>query len=98
MNASDQSMTVIDNGGAHRFEALVDGDVAGFLTYREARGALVLLHTEVVPAYEGKGVGGQLARGALQLIRQRGQKIRILCPFVSQFVQRHPEYDDLVAN
>jgi predicted GNAT family acetyltransferase len=97
MSNGEHAVSVTDDTDAHRFEAHLDGQLAGFITYRRARGALVLLHTEVLPAFEGKGVGGHLASGALDLIRQRGEKIRIVCPFVAGYVDRHPEYQDLVA-
>jgi predicted GNAT family acetyltransferase len=98
MNSNEMASKVIDNVEEHRFEAHVDGAIAGFVTYQSADGVLVLLHTEVAPEFEGKGVGSRLAAGVLQQIRERGQKIRIVCPFIAGYVKRHPEYNDLVAN
>jgi predicted GNAT family acetyltransferase len=98
MSSNEHPLKVIDNAEEHRFEARLDGAIAGHVTYRMAGGVLVLLHTEVAPEFEGKGVGGQLAAGTLQQIRERGLKIRIVCPFIASYVERHPEYNDLVAN
>jgi predicted GNAT family acetyltransferase len=98
MNSDKQSITVADAPDAGRFEARVDGQLAGFITYRQAGGTLVLVHTEVAPEFEGKGVGGQLAAGALELVRERGQKIRIKCQFLADYLGHHPEYGDLLAD
>jgi hypothetical protein len=91
-------MKVIDQRGAHRFEADLEGQLAGFITYRQAGETLVLLHTEVLPELRGKGLGGRLAGATLDLVRQRGERIRIQCEFLADYVQRHPEYADLLAN
>jgi predicted GNAT family acetyltransferase len=91
-------ISVADNEHLHRYEATVDGKVAGFLRYLDRpQGVRVLVHTEVEPAYEGKGVGGRLVAGALDAERARGGKIVPECPFVKTYLKRHPEYGDLVA-
>ena len=54
------------------------------------------MHTEIDPAFEGKGLGSALARGALDAERTRGEPIVPLCPFIRQYIDRHPEYADLV--
>jgi predicted GNAT family acetyltransferase len=57
-----------------------------------------MVHTEVEPEWEGRGVGSELVRGALDDVRARGLKVRPLCPFVRAFIERHSEYLDLVAS
>ena len=86
----------VRNDDARRYEAFVDDALAGTLTFRLVAGRVVLVHTEVDPAFEGRGVGGRLAAGALDDIRARGLRARALCPFVATWVQRHPTYADLV--
>jgi uncharacterized protein len=86
------SLLVEDNPAKHRFEILVDDSLAGFIAYQVESGTFVLAHTEVDPAFEGKGVGSALARGALDQLRERGDQVRITCPFLLRFVERHPEY------
>jgi uncharacterized protein len=89
---------VVDNEELHRFEARVDGAVAGEIVYRErADGRLVLLHTEVDERLEGHGIGSRLVAGTLEDVRSRGLTIVPLCPFVSAYLKRHPEFADLVA-
>jgi predicted GNAT family acetyltransferase len=90
-------MTVTDRSDELRYEIEVDGEVAGFLLYRREPDVLELVHTDVDPKWEGKGVGGALVQGALDDVRARGLKIRPYCPFVAAYLRRHPEYQDLVA-
>ena len=88
---------VVDAPERHRFEARVDGELAGFIAYQVRSDAIDLIHTEVKPAFEGKGVGGSLVRQVLDGIRDRGGAMIPTCPFVTQYVRRHPEYADLVV-
>jgi predicted GNAT family acetyltransferase len=79
-----------------RYEVTLDGELAGFAAYRDVDGARVFTHTEVFDAFEGKGVGSALVRGALEAVRDAGGRLVALCPFVSSYMERHPEYADLV--
>jgi uncharacterized protein len=90
-------MIVTDRPNELRYEIEVDGEVAGFLMYRLEPGVIELVHTDVAPKWEGKGVGGALVKGALDDVRARGLKMRPFCPFVRAYIKRHPEYQDLVA-
>lgn len=76
-----------------RFE--LDGQRA-FIAYERSGDRIVYLHTEVPPQLEGHGVASILAKAALDDARARGQKVVALCPFVSAYIRRHPEYADLV--
>jgi len=95
-NADD--VDVVDNAAEGRFEARLDGKVAGFSTYRLVADRLVFLHTEVDPAYEGRGIGSRLVRGALDDVRSRGLRATPRCPFVADYIERHPEYRDLTVS
>ncbi len=88
--------TVRDNPALHRFELDTGGRVA-FLTYRKSDGVITLLHEEVPPEFEGRGIGSALARGTLETVRARGLKLVVRCPFVSDYMAKHPEFDDLLA-
>jgi predicted GNAT family acetyltransferase len=87
--------TVRDNGTAHRYELLLDSELVGELVYRKRGDVVTLIHTEVVTQLEGRGLGEQLVAGALDDIRVRGLHIVPLCPFVTAYLRRHPEADDL---
>jgi predicted GNAT family acetyltransferase len=84
-----------DNATQHRFELEAEGGVA-FVTYRPIAGGLYLMHTETPPEWRGRGIASRLARGTLEMIRSRGQKIRVGCDFLIDFMRRHPEFDDLL--
>ena len=90
---------VVDHPQAHRYEARDrDGTVLGFSQYRLHDDVVVFTHTEVDDEREGRGVGSRLVRGALDDVRAGGRTIRPLCPFVKEYVDRHPEYADLVVD
>ncbi|MFC7545293.1 GNAT family N-acetyltransferase [Plantactinospora sp. GCM10030261] len=91
------SVMVEDNPARNRFEILVDGGLAGFAAYRQRPGVVIFTHTEVDSAYEGKGVGSALARSALDQVRTRGDRVVARCPFIAGYVERHPEYRDLLV-
>ncbi|NYG07714.1 hypothetical protein BJ986_002201 [Phycicoccus badiiscoriae] len=92
-------VVVTDNPGQMRYEAHVDGKLAGFAAYRVKGSHLVFTHTEVDDAYEGQGVGGALAKGALDDVRAGGEHdVVALCPFISAWIARHPDYQDLLAS
>ncbi|MFF5053178.1 GNAT family N-acetyltransferase [Micromonospora sp. NPDC000663] len=91
------STLVEDNPAKNRFEILVDDALAGFTAYVPRGEVLVLTHTEVDPGFQGKGVASALIRGALDEIRARGGRLVPQCPFVAAFVDKHPEYADLVV-
>jgi uncharacterized protein len=87
---------VTDNAGARRYELQIDGEVAGVALYELEPGRIVFTHTEVMPAFEGRGVGGQLAKSALDDVRSRGLKVIARCPFIAEYIRRHPDYADLL--
>jgi predicted GNAT family acetyltransferase len=85
-------VVVTDNPGLHRYEARIGDVVAGFISYRIEGERTVLVHTSVRDEWEGHGVGGALARFALDDIVAAGRQITPLCPFVQGYLRRHPEY------
>jgi predicted GNAT family acetyltransferase len=91
-------MTVTDRPAELRYEIEVDGEVAGFINYRRDEGVIELVHTDVAPKWEGQGIGAALVQGALDDVRARGLEVRPYCPFVAKYIQRHPDYQDLVAS
>ncbi|WP_448190373.1 GNAT family N-acetyltransferase [Azospirillum sp. sgz301742] len=87
---------VTDNPARNRFELTMDGATA-FAAYRIENGQLVFTHTEVPDSLSGHGVGSTLARGALDAARARGMPVVARCRFIADFIQKHPEYQDLLA-
>lgn len=79
-----------------RFEIQTE-DGTAMLTYRRRGDEIEMMHTEVPESLEGRGYGGALAEAALGYARQEGKKVRPSCPFVADYIERHPAYADLVA-
>ena len=92
---STHSTEVIDVPSRDRYEIVRDGTVVGHAAYQKAGRLVVFTHTEVDPAMEGLGIGGQLVRGALDHVRTLGLPVLPICPFVQGWMARHPEYADL---
>jgi predicted GNAT family acetyltransferase len=87
---------IVDNSSQNRFEVLVDGKVAGFADYRLLPAKVVFTHTEVLPEYEGQGMASRLVGHALQASVDTGLRIVPVCPYVAQYIERHPEFKEYV--
>jgi hypothetical protein len=83
------------NPQASCFETEVDGRLAR-CDYRMHDGVIHLVHTEVPPALEGRGIGAALVRAALEHASGQGLRVRPRCSFVSAYLARHPEFRRLV--
>ena len=86
---------VVDNTAAHQFEIKLDSQIA-FAEYRLVHGAIILPHTVVPEAFEGKGIASRLARHAMQYARDHDLKVIPLCAFMGAYMTKHPETHDLV--
>ena len=86
---------VVDNEAARRFEITVDGHT-GFLRYAKSGDRIELIHTEVPPELGGRGLGGVLAKAALDYAKHAGLKVTPTCPFVKKYIERHAEYAPLL--
>ncbi|MFC8722081.1 GNAT family N-acetyltransferase [Kitasatospora sp. NPDC057198] len=89
---------VRDNAEQSRFEISTDAGPAGFAEYqlRDEGRTVAFVHTVIDPAFEGQGLGGKLARAALDTVRERGASVLPYCPFIRGWIAKHPEYTDLV--
>jgi predicted GNAT family acetyltransferase len=87
---------VRDNPTRRRYELDVDGAVA-FIDYRRHGQVVTMTHAEVPIELRGGGIGSALARGALTLAREGGDRVIPACSFVEAYVRRHPEFRDLLA-
>lgn len=82
-----------------RYEVLAGDDgteTAGFAEYFLSEDEIAFLHTEIDPRFAGQGLGGLLAKGALDDTRARGLHVLPYCPFIRGWIHKHPEYTDLV--
>jgi predicted GNAT family acetyltransferase len=89
---------VRDDSAHSRYEVTVAGSPGGHAFYRLEPDRVVFTHTEVDPQWQGQGVGSALARGALDDVRARGLKVVAICPYISAFIRRNPEYAGLLAS
>jgi uncharacterized protein len=78
-----------------RFELDRDGQVA-YLEYTLSGHVLALLNTEVPPTLRGLGLSSSLAHGALEWAREHKMKVDVVCPSVARYLEKHPEYSDLL--
>lgn len=91
-------VTVQDNPDRRQFELLVDGAVAGLAAYRVRDGITVITHSQIDPAFRGRGLGGELARQTLDRLREQGARVVPSCPFFAKYVSEHHEWDDLLES
>jgi predicted GNAT family acetyltransferase len=89
-------LTVTDVPEAGRYEARAADRVLGLAAYRRHGDRVVFTHTEVDPDAGGSGVGSTLVRGALDDVRAHGLRVVPRCPFVRAWIDRHPDYAELV--
>jgi uncharacterized protein len=85
-----------DDPEQRRFILVRDGEPAGKADYRIRDGRTVITHSEVDPKFRGQGLGNELARQTLDLLRSRNARVVPACPFFAKFVAEHAEYADLV--
>ena len=87
--------SVRNNEAAHRCEVGAGGQLA-VSEYHRRDGTIVFTHTEVPLALEGKGIGNELAKAALDYARSEGLRVVPRCRFIAAYIKRHPQYQDLV--
>lgn len=85
-----------NNVAEHRYEAHRAGALAAHVEYSQLANGVLLSHTEVLPEFEGQGVGSALARHVLDTARADGQPVIPACQFLAGYIRKHPEYLDLV--
>jgi len=95
MTPNNPPLPVTHNTALQRFEVQADG-VLAFLSYTHEGTAVVMDHTYVAEAFRGRGVGADLVRAALDEARRQNWSIVPRCSFVAAFIERNPEYADLV--
>jgi uncharacterized protein len=89
---------VVDVPEASRYELRLGGRLIGLAAYRRRNGRIAFTHTEVDESCEGRGFGSRLAAAALEDARRQGLEVVPLCPFIAHYIDRHSEYEQLVAS
>lgn len=92
----DETPAIGDNATKRRYEIVI-GEHVAFLDYRRRDDSIILLHTEVPVPLRDRGLAQQLARHALDRARLDGLEVIVKCPFITVWLKRHHEYDDIVV-
>lgn len=79
----------------HRYEILVDGELAGFTEYRDRGEQRVFYHTEIDDAFAGQGLAFRLVQHALTDVRDTGHRAVPVCPYVAKFLTKQTEFADI---
>jgi len=90
-------IVIVHHAELSRFAATVGERLAGVVHYVREPGSINIVHTEVADEFEGRGIGGELARAALDDARSEGLKVKASCPFVAEYIEGHRQYDDLLV-
>ena len=97
LDVDARNLDVRNNATAERFEVTL-GDTIGLIDYQRQGTTYISTHTSVPEAYGGQGVADRLAHVALETAKAAGAQVVPLCPFVKKYIQRHKEYESLVAH
>jgi uncharacterized protein len=89
---------VHDNPDRRRFELRAGDQVAGIAAYRVRDGVTVITHSEIDPAFRGQGLGSELARQTMDLLKSQQARVITACPFFAKYVTEHREYDDILED
>ena len=89
-------MDIQHHPDARRFIATVDG-VQGEVAYDLDGREMVVTHTRVPAAIEGRGVASAMTRAVFDHARAEGLKVRPLCSYAAAWAQRHEEYGDVMS-
>lgn len=87
---------VTRNDDENRYELTIDDHIAGYSEFSFDGDDLVVLHTETLPGYQDRGVASILTERLLSDARESGQHIIVKCEFVRGYLQKHPEWNDVV--
>ncbi|WP_019673988.1 GNAT family N-acetyltransferase [Psychrobacter lutiphocae] len=87
--------SITHNSNDNQFETTIDGHT-GFISYQDQGDTIVYDHTIVPPELGGQGIGSALVKHALNYARSEGKKVIPECSFVASYIQKHPDYQDLV--
>jgi predicted GNAT family acetyltransferase len=90
---------VLFNASAERYEIRVGDELAGFTeAHPRPDGTVLFPHTQIAPAFEGKGLASKLVQGAFDDIRERGLRAKVTCPYILGWLPKHPEYQGLASD
>lgn len=86
-------VTTVRNDKFHRYELLVNGELAVISQFMDRPGHIDFTHTETKPQFKGRGLANVLARFALDDVVASGKRIIPHCPFIAAYLRRHEGYE-----
>lgn len=87
---------ILHNEAESRFETTIE-NLTALVDYRKHDNVLIVTHTGVPQALEGRGIAAALTKALLDYVRNNNLKVRPVCPYTKAYIQRHPEYRDIVS-
>ncbi len=98
MNATSDSIEVINNPAVSRFEVHLGENKLAQLAYQIEGDAILFTHTEVPEEFGGRGIAGKLAHTALEYAKAQNYSVMALCPYIKSYIERHPEYQSITVD
>ena len=96
MEIDPSKIEVVHNPEKKRFEMQL-GDQIAMVKYILGSSEMIFTHTEVPEAFEGHGVASKMAKVAIEYAKEKGMRIRPMCPYIAAYIKRHPEYQSITA-
>jgi predicted GNAT family acetyltransferase len=93
-----ENLKVVNNTDVNRFEIQLPGDQVAEIDYLQEGDVIVMVHTGVPKEFSGQGIADKLTHDALEYVKAEGYRVMALCPFVSAYIRRHPEYKDITVS
>jgi predicted GNAT family acetyltransferase len=90
-------ITISHDERAKRYETVID-DLHAFVVYELSGDRVVIMHTYVPPELRGRNIAASLVKWALDDIRKAGRKVVPQCSYVQKFIQKNPDYGDLLVD
>ena len=91
MSADDNAPEVEVTPGHDRFTISLGDRQVGLIDFHDREGVRVFTHTEIDPAFGGRGLGTQLVAETVAATRAAGLDIESHCSMVTQYLAKHPE-------
>ena len=86
------------NEAESRFETTVEGAQAVASYDLEGDNRIVFTHTLVPAELSGRGIANQLAHAALEHARAKKLTVVPQCSFIAKYIERNPQYKDLLQS
>ena len=93
---SRANIAVVNEEESQVYTAIVGDTAVGGVTYSRVGDRLVLQAAAVYPEFRGQGIATEMIRQVLNDVRSHGEKVTNLCPLVRTFVDKHPQYEDVI--